>query len=116
MGELFQLYDTSGDGWLQYSEFQEFMSAISPDVPQTDTEELFLSSAEEATGDMTKEVFLNLVMRLGITSDVDMLEDLVNARHTAMNCDRSQRTRRTLLTKDTRELAAELNAIAVNVE
>lgn len=77
MGALFILYDTSNDGWLQYEEFADFIKAVAPGISNEDSEELFLSGAEEVQGDMTKEVFLTLVLRLGITSQIDMLDDLV---------------------------------------
>merc|ERR1712070_1350899 len=80
MGTLFQLYDTSNDGWLQYDEFALFLKAVDPNVTNEDSEELFLCGAEEVQGDMTKEVFLSLVIRLGISSDVDMLDDLVEQK------------------------------------
>merc|ERR1711920_306286 len=88
MLQLFQLFDASEDGWLQYDEFAEFISAIAPEVGKADSEELFLCGAEEVTGDMTKEVFLALVMRLGITSDMDLLENLVASKRATMFGDR----------------------------
>jgi len=84
MGELFNLFDASGDGWLQFDEFLELIQAIVPEVTRANTEELFLCGAEEVTGDMTKEVFIGLVLRLGITSNVNMLEDLVAAKKAAL--------------------------------
>jgi hypothetical protein len=80
MGVLFQLSDTSRDGWLQYDEFASFMKSVAPGISNEDTEELFLCGAEEVQGDMTKEVFLSLVLRLGITSDIDMLDDLIDSK------------------------------------
>eukprot|EP00427_Karlodinium_veneficum_P032366 CAMPEP_0169194860 /NCGR_PEP_ID=MMETSP1016-20121227/6912_1 /TAXON_ID=342587 /ORGANISM="Karlodinium micrum, Strain CCMP2283" /LENGTH=1265 /DNA_ID=CAMNT_0009271373 /DNA_START=307 /DNA_END=4104 /DNA_ORIENTATION=+ len=77
MGELFEMYDTSGDGELQFEEFAEFIQSVAPGVSRSDAEELFLCGAEEVEGDMTKDVFLHLVLRLGITSDIDMLDNIV---------------------------------------
>jgi hypothetical protein len=84
MGQLFVLYDTSGDGWLQFEEFTEFLLALYPECSKSEAEELFLCGAEEVTGDMTKDVFLNLAMRLGLTSDVDHLQSLVTHKYSAM--------------------------------
>lgn len=80
MGVLFELYDTSGDGWLQFDEFAQFVKAVAPGISNEEAEELFLCGAEEAQGDMTKEVFLSLVLRLGITSDIDTLDELISRK------------------------------------
>merc|ERR1711988_992111 len=80
MVELFQLYDTSNDGWLQFDEFAEFIHAVAPGVSKGDAEELFLCGAEEVSGDMTKQVFLSLVLRLGITSNIDLLDELIDQK------------------------------------
>merc|ERR1711933_577620 len=77
MGQLFELYDESGDGWLQFEEFTEFISAISPHLSVNDAEDIFLSGIEELQGDMTKDVFMNLAMRHNFHSNVDSLEQLV---------------------------------------
>ncbi|CAK0839497.1 unnamed protein product [Prorocentrum cordatum] len=84
MGELFQLYDSSGDGWLQFAEFSALIAAMTPQVSQADSEELFLAGAEAFTGDMTKEVFLKLASRMGISADVDLLEHLVDSQRAAL--------------------------------
>merc|ERR1712054_648925 len=80
MGILFELYDTSHDGWLQFEEFADFIRSVNPGINNEDAEELFLCGAEEVQGDMTKDVFLSLVMRLGLSTEIDMLDDLITSK------------------------------------
>lgn len=77
MGELFVLFDASKDGALQFVEFQEFVYAIAPQVSEADCVSLFMCGAEESSGDMTKEAFVHLVIKVGLTSNLEHLEQLV---------------------------------------
>jgi len=84
MGNVFTLFDDSGDGWLQYAEFDELFETLFPAVTKAETEDLFLFAAESSSGDMTREIFVGLILRLGITMDLDELEDLVNSKRAFM--------------------------------
>ena len=65
MGQLFELFDTSGDGWLQFDKFFEFTLAMAAELPKRDAEKLYLGGAEEVPSDMTQDVLLHLVLKLG---------------------------------------------------
>jgi len=77
MGQVFVLFDTSGDGWMQFSEFHDFLKTVAPDTSENECSGLFMLAADDTSADMTKEVFINLVLRTGVTADVDELEQLV---------------------------------------
>ncbi|CAE7258234.1 ADL1 [Symbiodinium sp. CCMP2456] len=80
MGRFFDIFDESGDGSLQYDEFVNFMAHIAPAVPEADCASFFMAVAEDTSADMTQEVFINLVQRVGVSSDLDGLKSLVEAR------------------------------------
>jgi len=80
MGVLFELFDTSRDGSLQFEEFEEYLKVVIPGLSHEDSEELFLCGAEEKDADMTKDAFLSLALRLGLSSDINTLDDLVNQK------------------------------------
>lgn len=79
MGKFFTIFDDSGDDCLQYDEFVNFMTHIAPAVPEADCASLFMAAADDTSADMTQEVFLNLVQRVGVSSDLDGLESLVKS-------------------------------------
>jgi len=85
MGILFELYDTSHDGWLQFEEFADFIREVAPNIEKEEVEEWFLCGVEEVQGDMTKDVFLSLVSRLGISSDIDRLDDLTLSKRPVLS-------------------------------
>jgi len=87
MGQVFVLFDTSGDGWMQFSEFYEFMKVVAPDTSEDECAGLFMLAADDTAADMTKEVFVNLVLRTGLTSDVDQLEKLVKSVQAELGID-----------------------------
>eukprot|EP00913_Durusdinium_trenchii_P007836 g7354.t1 len=66
MGKFFGIFDESGDDCLQYDEFVNFMAHIAPAVPEADCASLFMAVADDTSADMTQEVFLNLVQRVGL--------------------------------------------------
>lgn len=80
MGRFFDIFEESGDGSLQYDEFVNFMAHIAPAVPEADCASFFMAVAEDTSADMTQEVFINLVQRVGVSSDLDGLKSLVEAR------------------------------------
>eukprot|EP00434_Breviolum_minutum_P025404 symbB.v1.2.022444.t1/scaffold1940.1/size95532/10 len=79
MGKFFGIFDESGDDCLQFDEFVNFMAHIAPAVLEADCASLFMAVADDTSADMTQEVFLNLVQRVGVSSDLDSLESLVKA-------------------------------------
>jgi len=90
MAKLYKLFDISGDGSLQLDEFTELMSSIHPHLSPSDLEEFFLCGVEDVDGDMTKEALLNLISKLGMSSDIDLLEDLVAQKRLALFGERSE--------------------------
>eukprot|EP00746_Dinoflagellata_sp_MGD_P034159 gnl/MRDRNA2_/MRDRNA2_181551_c0_seq1.p1 gnl/MRDRNA2_/MRDRNA2_181551_c0~~gnl/MRDRNA2_/MRDRNA2_181551_c0_seq1.p1 ORF type:complete len:235 (-),score=59.89 gnl/MRDRNA2_/MRDRNA2_181551_c0_seq1:80-754(-) len=80
MGQLFEVFDTSGDGWFQFEEFAEFMKSVDPEIPKSEAEYLFLQGAEGVDEDMTKECFIELALRAGITANIDRLEAVVEEK------------------------------------
>ncbi|CAK9110058.1 unnamed protein product [Durusdinium trenchii] len=87
MGKFFGIFDESGDDCLQYDEFVNFMAHIAPAVPEADCASLFMAVADDTSADMTQEVFLNLVQRVGVSSDLDGLENLVKTHQEAVRLD-----------------------------
>lgn len=80
MGKFFELFDTSQDGWLQFSEFTAFMNHISPSMSQEEIAQLFMLAADDTAAEMTKDAFITLSLRLGVSTDLDELEKLVALR------------------------------------
>eukprot|EP00929_Paragymnodinium_shiwhaense_P007170 TRINITY_DN11110_c0_g1_i2.p1 TRINITY_DN11110_c0_g1~~TRINITY_DN11110_c0_g1_i2.p1 ORF type:complete len:1366 (-),score=363.37 TRINITY_DN11110_c0_g1_i2:286-4383(-) len=84
MEEMFVLYDDSGDGWLQFDEFQDLISAVAPLLPADHVEEAFLAGAEASSGDMTRDSFAQVIRRMGISSNVDFLEEVIAQKRAKM--------------------------------
>lgn len=84
MGVMFDLYDTSGDGHLQFDEFEEYLTAVAPELGRIDAEDIFLIAAESVADGMTKATFLSLVQRFGIASSPDILEQMVATKRATM--------------------------------
>merc|ERR1712007_173747 len=80
MAQLFDLFDTSRDGHLQFDEFWEFLALVAPEISQADAEDIFLCGAEDVHDGMTQEVYSGLVNRLRLSSDVDTLEQRIAQR------------------------------------
>lgn len=84
MGQLFELFDTSGDGYLQFEEFWEFLNLVAPEMSQADAEDIFLCGAEDVSDGMTRDVFLGLVNRFRLSTNVDTLEHLLTTKRATM--------------------------------
>lgn len=79
MGRLFTVFD-GGSGVLPYSVFEELLESIFPVITKAECEDLFLAAADDPAGDMTRGVFVDLLTKLGITTDLNGLEEALNSK------------------------------------
>eukprot|EP00927_Polykrikos_kofoidii_P060129 TRINITY_DN55196_c0_g1_i1.p1 TRINITY_DN55196_c0_g1~~TRINITY_DN55196_c0_g1_i1.p1 ORF type:complete len:728 (+),score=124.68 TRINITY_DN55196_c0_g1_i1:217-2184(+) len=83
LSEAFSLFDAAGDGRLPFQDFMNFARQVVPHLTPSEAEDVFWATAEEGSV-MTRDGFMKQVLHMGISTNVDELENNIVTRRAKM--------------------------------